>query len=82
MKQLAVLFLATTLLWPVAVQAQKYTAPDGKLRVALAKQPFSPNGTSRGPTTMAEGGIQDILTGMGAVVRVEESGPTPEQDTE
>ena len=82
MKKFAVLFLATTLGWPVAVQAQKYTAPDGKLRVALAKQPFSPNGTSRGPTTMAEGGIQDILTGMGAVVRVDESGLTPEQDTE
>ena len=42
--------------------AQKYTAADGKLRVALAKQPFSPTGTSRGPTTMANGGIQDILT--------------------
>ena len=82
MKKFALLFLATTLGWPVAVQAQKYTAPDGKLRVALAKQPFSPNGTSRGPTTMAEGGIQDILTGMGAVVRVDESGLTPEQDTE
>ena len=29
-------------------------APDGKLRVALAQQPFSPNGTSPGPRTMAE----------------------------
>jgi arginase len=52
------------------------------MRVALAKQPFSPNGTSVGPTTMAEGGIQQILEGMGAVVRVEEAGLTPEEDTE
>jgi len=31
------------------------------LRIALVKQPFIPNGTSIGPTTMAEGGIQAEL---------------------
>lgn len=41
--------------------AQKYTAPNGRLRVALAKQPFSPTGLSTGPATMADGGIRKIL---------------------
>jgi len=82
MQRLAVLFLTTLVAFPAAAHAQKYTGPDGRLRIALAKQPFSPNGTSRGPTTMAEGGIQEILAGMGAVVRVAESGLTTEEDTE
>ncbi len=47
---------------------QRYTGSDGRLRVALVKQPFSPTGTSAGPGTMANGGIQQILTGMGAIV--------------
>lgn len=52
------------------------------LRVALAKQPFSPTGTSAGPDSMASGGIQDSLMRMGAIVRVDESKLTPSQDTE
>ena len=52
------------------------------LRVALARQPFSPNGTSRGPATMADGGIQRILADMGAQVRVDEAALTAIQDTE
>jgi arginase len=52
------------------------------LRVALAKQPFSPTGTSTGPSTMAEGGIQDLLAKMGATVRVDESKLSAAQDTE
>jgi len=63
-------------------QAPRYTAPDGKLRIALAKQPFLPNGVSRGPTTMAEGGIQQILAKTGAVVRVEEASLTADENTE
>lgn len=82
MKRRSLLCLAMMVAIPLPGHAQKYTGPDGKLRIALAKQPFSPNGTSRGPTTMAEGGIQDILTDLGAVVRVAESGLTPEEDTE
>jgi arginase len=62
--------------------AQKYTGADGKLRVALAKQPFQPNGTSPGPNTMANGGIQKWLAEMGALVRVEEAGLTPDENTE
>ena len=61
---------------------QKYFDPAGKLRVALAKQPLSPNGPSKGPATMADGGIQPILEGLGAIVRVEEARLTPEEDTE
>jgi len=52
------------------------------LRVALAKQPFSPTGTSVGPSTMANGGIQELLAKMGAVVRIDESKLTAAQDTE
>lgn len=47
------------------VDAQKYSAPDGRLRVALAKQPFSPTGLSAGPATMADGGIRKILADLG-----------------
>jgi arginase len=60
----------------------KYVGSDGKLRIALAKQPLSPNGPSKGPTTMAEGGIQKILANLGATVRVEEARLTPDEDTE
>jgi arginase len=52
------------------------------LRIALAKQPFSPTGISSGPNTMAEGGIQELLAKMGATVRVDESKLTAAQDTE
>ena len=62
--------------------AQRYTGTDGKLRVALAKQPYSPNGTSVGPTTMANGGIQQQLAAMGATLRVDQAGLTPDEATE
>ena len=64
------------------VHAQKYTGPDGKLRIALVKQPFSPTGTSVGPNTMANGGIQKILADMNTIVRIEEVGLTPDEATE
>lgn len=66
---------------PVVAQ-KKYQSPDGKLRVALAKQPFSPNGLSKGPATMADGGIQKILGDLGAMIRVDEARLTAEEDTE
>jgi arginase len=65
-----------------AQSPQRYVAADGRIRVALAKQPFSPNGISKGPTTMAEGGIQKILADLGATVRIQEARLTPEEDTE
>jgi arginase len=77
---LAALVLAVAVA-PTGAQ-QKYVGADGKVRVALAKQPLSPNGPSKGPSTMAEGGIQPILEGLGAIVRVEEARLTPEEDTE
>jgi arginase len=74
---------AVAALLPRGVAAQpRYSDAAGHVRVALAKQPFVPNGTSRGPTTMADGGIQNLLAGMGAVVRVDEAKLTPAQDTE
>ena len=51
--QLACVVLA--LASPSLAGAQRYTAADGRLRVALAQQPFLPNGTSSGPATMANG---------------------------
>ena len=62
--------------------AQRYTAPDGKLRVALSKQPFSPNGTSPGPNRMATGGIQQIHAALGATVRSDSAVLTSEENTE
>ncbi|HEY7233292.1 MAG TPA: arginase family protein [Gemmatimonadaceae bacterium] len=63
-------------------RAQRYSDASGHLRVALVKQPFLPNGTSVGPTTMAEGGIQAWLTKAGATVRVSEVKLTAQEDTE
>jgi arginase len=60
----------------------KHTDGEGHLRVALSEQPFLPNGTSKGPSTMANGGIQAALARMGAVVRVDEARLTAAQDTE
>jgi arginase len=62
--------------------AQRYTGADGKVRVALVKQPYSPNGVSVGPTTMANGGVQQQLAAMGATVRVAESALTADEATE
>jgi arginase len=76
------LLLIGLLIGPVLGQAQRYTNADGHLRVALAKQPFSPTGLSTGPNTMANGGIQQILAGMGIVVRVDEAALTPDEATE
>lgn len=77
---LAILLLGV--LAPSLIRAQRYAGSDGRLRIALAKQPFSPTGTSSGPNTMANGGIQRTLDGMGAVVRVEEAALTPDEATE
>jgi arginase len=82
MRRLISSALIALLLWPSSTPAQRYTGSDGRLRVALAKQPFSPNGTSAGPNTMANGGIQQILAEIGAIVRVEEAKLTPEENTE
>jgi arginase len=62
--------------------AQRYTGSDGRLRVALAQQPFLPNGTSPGPKTMATGGIQQFLASQNATVRVTEAALTAEEDKE
>jgi arginase len=62
--------------------ARRYTGSDGKLRVALAQQPFSPTATVPGPRTMAEGGIQQQLTAIGATVRVDAAALTPDENTE
>lgn len=61
----------------------KDAGPNGKLRVALAQQPLGPNGPSKGPDTMASGGIMKILTDMGVgTVRVDKAHLTPLEETE
>ena len=69
----------------VAAAAVTKAAADSQpkpLRVALVKQPFIPNGTSVGPRTMADGGIQAELKKLGAEIRVNEIGLTKEQEPE
>lgn len=78
----ALILLVGLMVAPALAQSQRYTGADGRLRVALARQPFSPTGISAGPNTMANGGIQQILAGMGAVVRNDDAGLTPGEATE
>jgi arginase len=84
MRTLALCTLALVVLFPVTGQAhaQRHTARDGRLRVALSQQPFLPNGTSPGPKTMATGGIQRFLVDQGAHVRLDEAALTTEEDKE
>jgi arginase len=79
---LSIALLSLALAWLQAPAPARYAAADGRIRVALARQPFSPNGLSRGPATMAEGGVQKILADLGAVTRVQEARLTPEEDKE
>ena len=74
--------LILALLLPASLAAQRYTDGNGRLRVALAKQPFSPNAIVPGPNTMANGGIQDTLARMGAIVRIDEAKLTAEESGE
>src|SRR5690348_8119849 len=74
--------LFTVLVMCATAARAQYTDANGHVRVALVKQPFLPNGTSPGPTTMAEGGIQAALARSGATVRVAEVKLTPDEDTE
>jgi arginase len=82
MRRTTALVLVAVALLPSAAGAQRYTDSAGRLRVALARQPFLPNGTSPGPTTMATGGIQRILGDLGATVRVQEAALTADEETE
>ena len=81
MKKLVVILICL-ITFSTTLGQQRYTDAEGRVRVALLKQPFSPTGTSVGPSTMANGGIQQTLKEMGAVVRIEEAALTPEEATE
>jgi arginase len=76
------LVAALALAVPRADTPDQFKGSDGRLRIALVKQPFVPNGTSVGPTTMANGGIRETLEKMGATVRVMDVGLTPDEGTE
>jgi len=78
----SILITLILLITSAAAPAQRYSTTDGKVRVALVKQPFSPTGTSVGPNTMANGGIQNILAGMNTEVRLQEVKLTSAELTE
>ena len=75
MRSLLTLLIAVARSLPLPSAQTRYKDPgaDGKLRVALVQQPLGPNGPSKGPDTMAAGGIQKILADLGATVRVEKA---------
>ena len=76
------LVLVSVLVLTAAPGPAQFRDAAGQLRVALVRQPFVPNGTSAGPTTMADGGIQPALKAMGATVRVNEIKLTADQEPE
>jgi 3-mercaptopyruvate sulfurtransferase SseA/arginase family enzyme len=81
MRRIALVLSLTSCLFAAPVLSQ-YADSNGRLRIALVKQPFVPNGTSTGPATMASGGLQEELAKLGATVRVSEIGLTKEQEPE
>src|SRR6187455_1074883 len=76
---IAALIVAVAAMTTVSGQPATGRAP---LKIALVKQPFIPNGTSDGPTTMAQGGIQNELKGIGAEVRMGQVALTAQQEPE
>jgi len=62
--------------------ARRYSGADGRVRVALAQQPFSPTAVVPGPRTMTEGGIQQQLAALGATVRVGAAALSADENTE
>jgi arginase len=78
-----VLVVAAAVVFGVPLDGQnRYKAGDGTLRVALAQQPLGPNGPSKGPDTMLNGGILKTLSEMGATIRVDKAQLTPLEETE
>ena len=57
---LTVLIVVALFAAPAAQNRYKDNGANGKLRVALAQQPLGPNGPSKGPDTMADGGPRPV----------------------
>ncbi len=70
-----VIFLAATILLSLCVSAgaQKYHDSNGKIKVAIVKQPYSGARNvaelSAGPDILASGGVMDMLTELGCEVK-------------
>jgi arginase len=77
----ALIVLAAAVVFAAADSSPQSNSP-APLRIALVKQPFIPNGVSKGPQTMADGGIQASLRALGAEIRVNEIALTTEQEPE
>lgn len=67
--------------YPASAQ-RRYTGADGRLRVALSRQPFSPNATVDGPSRMMGGGLPEALARNGVTVRTVEAALTPVENEE
>src|SRR5687768_7358418 len=67
---------------PIAQNRYKDANAGGSLRVALSQQPLGPNGPSKGPDTMLNGGIMKTLSDMGATIRVDKAQLTALEETE
>src|SRR5688572_9240381 len=84
MRFVAIVAVAVLISNPLAAQNRyKDAGPGGKLRVALAQQPLGPNGPSKGPDTMLQGGILKVLNDMGVgTIRIDRAQLTPLEETE
>ena len=83
----AVLAVAVLLSVPADAMGQSYVTEDGKMRVALVKMPYSGSRNvpelSRTPDYLAEGGIEERLTGMGVALKsMSTVALTPEEQRE
>ena len=77
--------IAAVVLGSSAARSQappRYSGADGRLRVALAQQPFSPTAVVPGPRTMAEGGVQQQLAALGASVRLGAAALSSDENSE
>ncbi|MFC1725847.1 arginase family protein [candidate division KSB1 bacterium] len=81
----SIIILLVVLLLPAIIFAQKYTGGDGKINVAVVKNPYSGSRSgselSGGPDSLEAGGLKEILEKMNCnVVSINEAKLTPEQD--
>ncbi len=75
----------TFLLLPVLVMAQTYKDADGRVRVAIVKNPYSGSRSgpelSEGPGILEKGGLVDMLSDLGCTVdKATDVQLTPEED--
>lgn len=72
MKKIFAFAIICLLSIPINVYAQKYIDNDGKIKIALVKNPYkgdrSGSPISKGPDILEHSGLKDILSGMGGKI--------------